>query len=120
MKVGSIGFSELKIECTIGVHEAEKKEKQPLLIDLEVGADVDPATKEDDISKTIDYVVLADICKQLVEIKHYQLLETYAVDIIENILKTFPVYWVHVTIKKPQAIPNASYSMVRMSFQKPV
>ena len=96
-----IGFFELQVTCIIGLNDAERINKQLILIDLEI------ETKD-----FIDYTALADLCKQIAIEGQFLLLETLAEEIMQQ-LRTKWSGSLSLTIKKPAAIPGAAYAFVR-------
>lgn len=103
---GLIGFHQLKVRCTIGVHPHEHQQEQEIFVDLKVKTDFGRCAQSDVLSDTIDYASLAAICTQLAQSKHYQLLETYAWDVLHTIFTLFPITWAWVGIQKPAALSS--------------
>lgn len=100
-----IGFSGLKVHCIIGLHDIERTQKQPLIIDLTV-----------DNEEFIDYTELATLSQHLAEVGHYLLLETLAQEIVKAVYQNWPSCQnVTVILKKPQAIPESDFAFVRLS-----
>ncbi len=61
-----------------GVLEREQRETQPFEVDVELVLNLQPAAVEDDLTKTVDYGVVFDACRQIVESTSFRLLETLA------------------------------------------
>jgi len=96
-----------EIHTIIGIFEWERKKKQPLFIDLDIGSDFYKAFSSDKISNCIDYTQVCEEITKLAENHSYQLLESFAEQISQIILKQFQAKWVRVKINKPLAIKNA-------------
>jgi len=105
----------LKVDTIIGIYDWEKQFKQPLYFDIEVQADTRISAQTDDIHKTVNYKALSDDIIAFVEATKYELLETLAEDICQLILKSYDsVKSMTLTVKKPQAIPQAKSAGIRI------
>ena len=102
-----IFLHELKIETIIGIWEWERKIRQVVSIDLEMGADIRKAAASDSVEDTLNYKNVAKRVQQFVADSEFQLVETLAEKIAEIVLTEFDVPWVEVRINKPGAIRNA-------------
>lgn len=112
--ITAIGFENHRVSCIIGCLEEERKHEKEVLIDLTVGVQVDAAINDDDIHKAISYVDLANLCTDMAKKHQYHLLETMATSLTEQLLKRFPLHWVHIKIKKPSALPSADFAFVEL------
>lgn len=112
--LGTIGFKGLQVKCIIGVEPHERILKQDLLIDLKVETDLSRVFQTEDLKDTIDYRLLTDVCQNLATIVDYLVLEKYALDVIKELFKRFPITSVWISIRKPAALPNAEYALIEM------
>lgn len=96
------------LEATIGVREWERKIKQRLIIDLEVGLDIQAAAASDKLEDSVSYKDIADCVVELVENSEYQLIETVAEKIAATILEKYSVLWCKITVNKPRAVEKSS------------
>jgi dihydroneopterin aldolase len=85
-----------------GVLEREQREAQPFQVDVELLVDLQPAAAEDDLTRTIDYSQVFEVCRQVVESTSFRLLETLAEALGQELLSDFPVSEVGVRVRKPQ------------------
>lgn len=94
------------LQCVgfIGTKEWEKKERQPIIVDLILEADLAKAAKSDHLKDTIDYENLSEAIKKLAANKHYNLVESLAREISEMILKDFHPRKLKLTVWKPKAL----------------
>lgn len=104
----TIFLHELKVETTIGIWEWERKIRQVVSIDLEMGADVRSAAEKDEVDSTLNYKAVAKRVQQFVSESEYQLVETLAEKTAELVLGEFDVPWIQVRISKPKAISGAN------------
>lgn len=114
----SVFLSELKVETIIGIWEWERKIRQTVSIDLEMGADIRCAAKTDSIDDTLNYKAVAKRVQQFVADSEFQLVETMAEKISELVLAEFDVPWIQVRVSKPGAICGAKDVGVRIHRSK--
>ncbi|PLX15267.1 MAG: dihydroneopterin aldolase [Candidatus Muiribacterium halophilum] len=95
----------LKEMMFFGYHGTAPEEKalgQKFIVDLEIWADVIDGAKEDDLEKTVNYVEIYNMVKEIVENNDFKLLEALALNITENIfLLNKKISKIHIRIKKP-------------------
>lgn len=115
---GLIGFEHLKIDCIIGVNPEEKVSEQPIFVDLKVAGYFDKCSQTDDVNHTFDYVTLGNICTEMAQKGRFQLIEKYAHDVLKELMKQFPLNWAWIKVKKPQAMPAASFTTVELKLQR--
>jgi len=85
-----------------GVSEDERRERQPIEVDLEVSLDLRPAGTSDELEQTVDYGALFENCRRIVEERSFALLEAIAEELAKTILDGYPrVESVMVRTKKP-------------------
>ena len=99
-----IFLSGLTTECIIGIWDWERRVKQKVVVDLEMGADIRRAAATDHIDDTLDYKRVAKRLLQFVGDSQFQLVETLAERIAELVITEFAVPWVRVRLNKQGAI----------------
>ena len=99
-----IFLHELKIDTIIGIWDWERKIRQTVIIDLEMGADIAKAAATDSVEDTLNYKSVAKRVQQFVGDSSFQLVETLAERIAGIIRDEFDVAWVRVRVHKPGAI----------------
>ncbi len=97
----------LEVETTIGIYDWERKIKQVVLIDLEMGTDICKAASTDSIEDTIDYKTVSKKVISFVEQSQFLLVETLAEKIAEIVLATSGTNWLRLTVNKKGAIRGA-------------
>jgi dihydroneopterin aldolase len=105
--VDKIFLRELRIETIIGFWEWERRIKQVVSIDLEIGTDARVAAASDAIAGTLNYEQLAKRLMEFVGASHYQMVEALATAIGRIVVREFGAPWVKVSVAKPGAIPAA-------------
>ena len=103
-----------------GVHEYEREQGQRFYVDVEIGADLSVASDNDNIMETIDYTLVYNQIKEVMENHRFQLLEAVGAHIAEVILKTSIATEVKIRIRKPSVpIPGPlDYVQVETSRRK--
>ena len=101
-----------------GVFEHERREGQRFVIDLVLGIDTVSAAASDDLSQTVDYGSLALSVKAAVENDPVDLIETLAQRIVGVCLLDSRVEWARVTVHKPGAPIEATFSDVSLTITR--
>ncbi len=107
MPTDKIIIKDLVLRCIIGVREEERREKQDVIINIVLWADLHKASLSDDFSDTIDYSAIKKQIVIMVENSHYFLVEALAEQIANICFKYQQVQRVDVTVEKPQALRYA-------------
>jgi len=105
--VDKIFLRELKVETIIGFWEWERRIKQIVSIDLEIGTDARVAASSDGIAGTLNYEQLAKRLVEYVGGSQHQMVEALATAIGRIVIRDFGAPWVKVSVAKPGAIPSA-------------
>jgi dihydroneopterin aldolase len=106
---------QLKVDAIIGIHDYEKQQKQPVLLDLDLHVDCQPAAQSDDIKDALDYFAVCERLTHFVTSTRYELIEALAEAITEVVLNEFACEKVDLTLYKPNAIPNTETVGIRIS-----
>ena len=102
-----IFIRELRVDTIIGIYDWERRIRQTVSIDLELGADIRQAAQSDHIEDTLSY---KDVAKRLAEFisgSEFLLLESLAAKIAELLQQEFQVPWLRLTLSKPGAVSGA-------------
>tara|TARA_B110001452_G_scaffold52511_1_gene40012 strand:+ start:2579 stop:2962 length:384 start_codon:yes stop_codon:yes gene_type:complete len=96
-----IFINNLELMASIGVYEEEKKNKQKIIINLEILMTNETEPKDDNLKETQDYSQFRKAAKDIINSQHFQLLEvlTNKIHLIINEKKF--VVGSRVTICKP-------------------
>jgi dihydroneopterin aldolase len=110
----------LGIECFAhhGVLEHERRDGQVFLVDVVLGLDTAPAAASDDLHDTVDYGTLTSQVKACVESEPVDLVETLAQRIADVALLAARVEWARVTVHKPDAPIDATFSDVALTITR--
>lgn len=97
----------LRIETVIGIYDWEKEIKQPVVIDLEMSADVARAAASDRIEDALDYKAVSKRLKQFVGEGRFDLVENLAERCAAIIRDEFGVSWIRLSLNKIGAVSDA-------------
>ena len=101
-----------------GVFEHERREGQVFRVDLTLGLDTRPAARSDELRDTVDYGTLSARVKEAIEHEPVDLIETLAQRIADLCLEDERVAWASVTLHKPDAPIEATFSDVALTITR--
>ena len=101
-----IFINNLNLIASIGVYEQEKKNKQKIIVNLEILLTNDTEPQSDNLQQTQDYSQFRKCVIDVVESKHFDLLEILTKKIHTTISKNKFVLGVKVNISKPDIFEN--------------
>lgn len=102
-----IYLRDLRIDTVIGVYEWERRIRQTLSLDLEMGADIRRAAASDDIDHTLNYKAVAKRLIALVSESRFELVEKLAEEAARVVVTEFDVPWLRLSVNKPGAVRGA-------------
>ena len=98
---------DLRINTVVGIYDWERRIRQTVILDLDMGTDILPAAASDNIEDTLDYKAVAKRVAQYVSEQEFQLVETLAENVAALVLKEFKVAWIKLTLHKPGAVSGS-------------
>ncbi|GAA5147009.1 dihydroneopterin aldolase [Nocardioides marinquilinus] len=101
-----------------GVFDHERRDGQTFVVDLVLGLDTAAAAASDDLHHTVDYGNLATSVRAAVENDPVDLIETLAQRIASVCLLDARVEWARVTVHKPDAPIDATFSDVALTITR--
>jgi dihydroneopterin aldolase len=90
----------LSIDTVIGVWEWERRIRQTLILDIELGVDAARAGNSDSIEDTVDYQAVTDRIMAFAAASEFRLIEALAEHIAQIVLAEFGVKWIRVKVDK--------------------
>jgi dihydroneopterin aldolase len=99
-----IYLHDLRIETVIGIYDWERRVKQTVILDVEMGADIRRAAASDRVDDTINYKAVAKRLLAFVGDSQFELVETLAERVAAVIMEEFGVPWVRVRVNKQGAV----------------
>ncbi len=103
----SIFIEKLRVDAIIGVYPNERDTKQPLVLDINMSYETSQAVASDNLKYALDYHQVCKDINTFVSESSYQLIETLAEAIAQNILKIKGVIDVKIKLSKPNALDLA-------------
>jgi len=97
-------IKDLLVRCILGINEDERREKQDVLINIALTADLRPAGVSDCIEDAIDYRAIKKRVVAEVDTSRYYLVEALAERIAAICLEHPAVQAAKVTVEKPTAL----------------
>ena len=98
-------IKELCIETTIGIYDWERKIKQVVCIDLELG--IRKSSGTDNIKDTVDYKAVAKKVQSFIQKSKFLLIEALAEETVKLIFQEFQVNYVKGRFSKPGAVTGS-------------
>jgi dihydroneopterin aldolase len=113
--IGTTGLKGLQVDCVVGIYAHERQTTQPVVVDVELDYDFAAAVGSDAIGDAVDYDQVAAGITQLAQRRSFQLIETMAEETATMLLERLTqVQTVRLEIRKPEAVPAAACSFVRV------
>ena len=101
-----IYIKNLILIASIGVYEQEKKNKQKIIVNLEIILTNDTEPQSDSLKETQDYSQFRNCVVDIVESKHFDLLEILTKEIHVAISEKNFVLGAKINISKPDIFDN--------------
>jgi dihydroneopterin aldolase len=99
-----IYINDLRIETIIGIYGWERKTRQTVVLDIEMGTDIRKASKTENVEDTVNYKLVAERLFEFVGGSEFELVETLAERISDILLNEFNVPWLRLKLNKQGAL----------------
>ena len=117
--VEKIIINNLKILARHGVYLSEKDVDGLFEINVVLWVNFKKAIKTDRVNNTVDYSAVISIVNDVFTENDYNLIETVASKICNEVLQIFPVIkQIKINIKKPHAPISANFDSVEVEIKK--
>lgn len=116
--MSKISLVDLEVHYSVGVTAAERAHPQRLLITVEMTADFAAAAASDRLEQTINYYEVAQRLLRFGQDRSWNLIETLATNIADDVLQVYQPREVMVEVKK-FPIPQAGYVSVTVTRRRP-
>lgn len=115
-----IHIRDLLARCIVGIREWERTERQNVVLNITLHADLSVPCTTDDFDQTVDYVTIKKRVLQVVEGTPFYLLEKLAETVAQVCLEDRRVRRVDVEAEKPGALRFARTVAVEITrYQNP-
>ena len=111
----SVFIRDLRVETVVGIYDWERRIRQTVSLDLDMGADIRTAAKSDRIEDTVDYRALKKRILAMAEPSSFHLEEALAHAVAALCLEYPQVQRVDVRVEKPNALRFARTVAVEIS-----
>lgn len=112
--LGTIGFENLSIDCIIGERPEERISSQTIFVTLHVEYDISRCALSDQLMDSIDYVSLAEDCREEALKGQYQMIECYASRVLDRIFRKYPIEEARIVVRKPNGLDSAECAFVNL------
>ena len=116
----AVYIRQLKVDAIIGIHDWERRVRQTLVLDLEMGlrsgdadaapggaGESDSAGAADATVPAVDYETVSEHVTGFVQAGEFRLLETLAQRLADELLSAYNLPWLKLRVGKPGALPDA-------------
>ena len=104
MSLDKIYISDMLLRCIIGINDWERTQKQDVLINITLYADLSRPCQTDRIEDTVDYKEIKKQIIAIVENSNFSLVEKLAGSIVQICLANTRIKAVRVRVDKPGAL----------------
>ena len=111
-----IKINEIQLFGYHGLYEEEKENGQNFIISLSI--DIDYTVKNDKIKNTVDYTKIINEVKDTFNQKRYNLIESLAVVISDNLMKNKKIKSLDISIKKESPPIDTKINSVEVNLRK--
>ena len=105
----------LDVMVRIGIYDAERLAPQRVIIDVELVLDINTAPQSDDVSETLNYDLIRNTVMDIVGRQHFDLQETLARALFDNLAKLPDVTGLRVRTAKPDAYDDCDTIAYQLS-----
>jgi dihydroneopterin aldolase len=104
----TVFIRDLRVKTIIGIYPWERRIRQSVRINLEMGMDNRRPAASDAIEDAVNYKAVAKRVQTFTEENEFQLVETLAERLADLLLKEFTLPWLRLTVSKPGAVRDAA------------
>ncbi|TCS94275.1 dihydroneopterin aldolase [Hazenella coriacea] len=113
-----IFFNHMYFYAYHGAFPEENRLGQRFMVDLELGLDLCPAGRSDDLKQTVNYAEIYQTVKEEVEGTQVKLVETLAERIADKCLSQYPIEEIMVRVTKPDPPIPGHYQAVGVEIRR--
>jgi FolB domain-containing protein len=97
-------IQDLQFRCIIGINSDERREKQDVVAQITLWADLSDACRSDNIEDTVDYKTIKKNILKMAETSQFFLVEALAQSMADLCLQNERVEQVRIQVAKPTAL----------------
>jgi len=99
-----IYINDLRIETIIGIYDWERKTKQTVVLDIEMGTDIRKVLASDAVEDILNYKSVAERLISFIGESEFELVETLTEQVANILLDEFAVPWLRLRVNKQGAL----------------
>jgi D-erythro-7,8-dihydroneopterin triphosphate epimerase len=103
-KLDKIHIADLHLQCIIGINDWERTQKQDVLINVILYADLKKPCRTDRLEDSVDYKEIKKEIIAMVENSSYNLIERLAGEVAKICLTHLPIKAARIKVDKPGAL----------------
>lgn len=114
---------DLILQARIGIHDHERAQSQPIVINIDASVEEDTSAIADTINDVVCYETLTLQIKDVIARGHTDLVEVLAENIADTLLRDQRIMRLRIRLEKPDAIDEAAgvgVEIERLSRRHPV
>ena len=114
---------DLIVQARIGIHDHERAQSQPIVINIDASVEEDTSAIADTITDVVCYETLTLQIKDVIARGHTDLVEVLAENIADTLLRDQRIMRLRIRLEKPDAIDEAAgvgVEIERLSRRHPV
>jgi dihydroneopterin aldolase len=97
-------LNDLRVDTIIGIYDWERRTKQTIILDIEMGTDIQKAAETDSIGDALNYKAVAKRLFSYIGDSEFNLVETLAERVASIITEEFDVKWCRIRLNKKGAV----------------
>tara|TARA_B100001093_G_C26566299_1_gene900923 strand:- start:415 stop:825 length:411 start_codon:yes stop_codon:yes gene_type:complete len=108
-------ISDLTLLISVGIHNFEKKKKQEVMFNLNIDINPSLVPIEKKLNSIVNYETVIKTITKLTQKRHYELLETLAEDVFNELFKNINILGIKLRLEKTEIIKNTSSVGIEIS-----
>jgi dihydroneopterin aldolase len=112
-------LSGVRCALRVGVAAEERRTPQDILVDVELGRDLSPALRSDDVRDTIDYGQVFELVQGLAREEEFALLERFAGRLEEELRRSLHYESLVIRVKKLRPPLPGSMDFAGIEIRRP-
>jgi len=111
-------ISDLSLPISVGIHNFEKLKKQEVKFNISITINPSLFPVENKLNSIVNYETIIKTITKLTKNKHYELLESLAEEIFNELFKNINILKIKIKIEKTQIIKNTSSVGIEITKKK--
>ena len=111
-------ITDLSLPISVGIHNFEKLKKQEVKFNICIAINPSLFPVESKLNSIVNYETIINTITKLTKNKHYELLESLAEEIFNELFKNINILKIKIKIEKTQIIKNTSSVGIEITKKK--